>query len=165
MTDLITITGVVATTPRFVSNADGLKVTSFRLASQLGRFDRERGAWVDLGTNWYTVTAFRRLAEHAAASLEKGDRVIVQGRLRIRSWESGDRSGTTVEIDADAIGHDLMWGTSQFTRASRAGGAPGGLGAAGESQAEWAPSSAPAPEGAGVADAEGELVSAVQPPF
>jgi len=57
MTDLITITGVVGTTPRFVSNAEGLRVTSFRLASQLGRYDREKGGWVDAGTNWLVASS------------------------------------------------------------------------------------------------------------
>lgn len=43
-------------------------------------------------------------------------RVIVTGRVRIRDWESGEKSGTTVEIDAEAIGHDLTWGRATFTR-------------------------------------------------
>jgi len=73
---------------------------------------------------WFTVTAFRRLAENAAASLEKGDRVIVQGRLRVRPWESGEKSGISVEIDADAIGHDLAWGTTVFSRSLSSSSAP-----------------------------------------
>ncbi len=50
------------------------------------------------------------------ALIAKGQRVVVTGRLRVRDWESGDRTGTTVELDADAIGHDLSWGTAVFTR-------------------------------------------------
>lgn len=67
-------------------------------------------------TNWYTITSFRQLALNASTSIEKGQRVVVAGRLRIREWDNGERVGTTVEIEADSIGHDLLWGTSTFTR-------------------------------------------------
>jgi len=73
--------------------------------------------------NWYTVTGFRKLAINAAASLQKGDRVVVSGRLRIRDWSQGERAGTTVEIEADALGHDVAWGVSRFTRAASTGSA------------------------------------------
>ncbi len=66
--------------------------------------------------NWYTITTFRQLADNAALSVKKGERVFLTGRLRIREWESGERSGTTVEIEAESLGHDLSWGTSSFTR-------------------------------------------------
>lgn len=118
MTDNITLTGLVATTPRHILTAEGLAITSFRLASSQRRFDRGANKWVDGDTNWYTVTGFRALASHAAESINKGDRVMVTGRLRIRDWENTDRSGTTVEIEADSIGHDLTWGTSVFTRSA-----------------------------------------------
>jgi single-strand DNA-binding protein len=71
---------------------------------------------VDNGTNWYTVTAFRQLALNTNSSLRKGERVVVSGRLRMRDWTAGERAGTSIEIDADAIGHDLSWGTASFTR-------------------------------------------------
>lgn len=116
MTDTITLTGVIATDPRALVTQSGLSITSFRLASTQRRYDRVKGEWLDGETNWYTVTAFRQLAENVLGSLRKGQRVVVTGRLRIRSWEAGDRSGMTVEVDADAIGHDLTWGTSSFER-------------------------------------------------
>lgn len=116
MTDSITLTGLVATEPRRITTSDNLTIISFRLASSQNRFDRSTGTWVPGDTNWYTVSAFRRLALGAGASLAKGDRVLVSGRVRIREWSNDDRSGTTVEIEADSIGHDLAWGTSQFTR-------------------------------------------------
>ena len=94
----------------------GLPITSFRLASSQRRFDRSQERWVDGETNWYTITGFRQLAINAAASVKKGDRVVVVGRLKIRDWENGERSGTTIEIDADSLGHDLMWGSSAFIR-------------------------------------------------
>jgi single-strand DNA-binding protein len=118
MSDTITLLGFVATVPRHIVTAEGLPITSFRLASTQRRFDRRVAEWVDGETNWYTVTGFRQLAVHSAASIAKGDRVLVTGRLRIRDWSSGDRSGTTIEVEAEAIGHDLAWGTAAFTRAT-----------------------------------------------
>jgi len=116
MTDAITVTGLVATTPRHLVTSEGLPITSFRLASTQRRYDRGAQKWIDGETNWYTVTAFRQLAINVVGSVNKGQRVVVTGKLRVRDWESGDRAGTTVEIDADALGHDLAWGTSVFTR-------------------------------------------------
>jgi len=116
MTDTIFLTGIVATSPRHITTSEGLAITSFRLASSQRRFDRALDKWVDGDTNWFTVSTFRMLATHAAASIVKGDRVVVTGRLRVRDWENTDRSGTNVEIEADALGHDLTWGTAVFTR-------------------------------------------------
>lgn len=116
MTDTITLTGLVATTPRHLVTSEGLPITSFRLASTQRRYDRGAQKWIDGETNWFTVTAFRQLAVNVVGSVNKGHRVVVTGKLRVRDWESGDRAGTTVEIDADALGHDLAWGTSVFTR-------------------------------------------------
>jgi single-strand DNA-binding protein len=93
-----------------------LTVVSFRLASSFRRFDVEKQAWVSSDTNWYTVSGFRKLAENSANSLSKGDRVLVSGKLKIRDWDNGERSGTSVEIEADAIGHDLTFGTTSFER-------------------------------------------------
>lgn len=116
MSDTITITGLIATTPRHVVTAEGLPITSFRLASSQRRFDKVADKWVDASTNWYTISAFRQLAINAVPSLSKGDRVVVTGRLRVRDWQNDDRTGTTVEIEAESIGHDLFWGTASFTR-------------------------------------------------
>lgn len=115
-TELITVSGLVATTPRHLITQDGLPITSFRLASSMRRFDRVQNKWVDGETNWYTITAFRTLAINMAGSINKGERIIVQGALRVRDWDNGDRAGTSVEIEANAVGHDLTWGTAQFTR-------------------------------------------------
>jgi len=120
MSDSITLTGFVATAPRHLVTGEGLPITSFRLASNQRRFDRAHDKWVDGDTNWYTVTAFRQLALNSAGSIAKGDRVIVAGRIRIREWENGERAGTTVDIEADTIGHDLLWGTASFTRSIKA---------------------------------------------
>ncbi len=112
----IAVRGLIATTPRQVVTESGLTVVSFRLASSFRRFDVEKQAWVSSDTNWYTVSGFRKLAENSANSLSKGDRVLVSGKLKIRDWDNGERSGTSVEIEADAIGHDLTFGTTSFER-------------------------------------------------
>ena len=119
MTDTITVTGVVGSDPRVHVTTQGLAITSFRLASTRRYFDRAKGTWEDGETNWYTVSGFRQLAHTAAASVHKGDRVVVHGRLRLRAWESGEKSGTAVEIEADSIGHDLAWGITALTKVRR----------------------------------------------
>jgi single-strand DNA-binding protein len=116
MSDTIVLTGIVATPPRHIVTAEQLPITSFRLASTQRRFDRSQQRWVDGDTNWYTVTSFRQLATNAAGSIGKGDRVVVSGRLRIRDWDTGERKGTNIDVEADVIGHDLAWGTSSYTR-------------------------------------------------
>lgn len=119
MIDTLSVSGIVATTPRHVVTSEGLAITSFRLASTQRRFDKGTQSWVDNDTNWYTVVAFRQLALNAHTSLNKGDRVVASGRLKVRSWQQDDKSGTEIEIEADALGHDLLWGTTVFERASR----------------------------------------------
>ena len=116
MSETITVSGLVATTPRHLVTQDGLPITSFRLASSQRRFDRSQNRWIDGDTNWYTVTGFRQLAINAAGSISKGDRILVGGKLRVRDWDNGERAGTSVEIEAESIGHDLVWGSSVFTR-------------------------------------------------
>ncbi|WP_353814276.1 single-stranded DNA-binding protein [Agromyces sp. SYSU T00266] len=120
MSDLVTITGVIGSDPRHTVTATDLPITSFRLASTRRFFDRASGAWTDGETNWYTVSSFRQLALNTARSLRKGERVVVHGRLRVRAWETGERSGTAIEIDADAIGHDLSWGVAVYSKTSAA---------------------------------------------
>lgn len=116
MTTQIAVAGLVATTPRHLVTQDGLEITSFRLAQSERRFDHNQNKWIDGETNWYTVTSFRQLAINAAGSINKGDRILVTGALRVRDWDNGERAGTSVEIEATSIGHDLAWGSAVFTR-------------------------------------------------
>lgn len=116
MKNTVTVTGLVATTPRHLVTQDGLPITSFRIACSTRKYDSVQKKWVDGETNWYSVTSFRQLAINTAGSISKGDRVLVAGVLRVREWDNGERSGTSVEIEAEAIGHDLCWGNSKFTR-------------------------------------------------
>jgi single-strand DNA-binding protein len=113
---IYTTTGLVATTPRHLKTADGLDITSFRLASATKRFDRTKMEWIEADTNWFTITSFGTLAINAVSSIGKGDRIIVSGTLRVRDWDNGTTAGTSVEIEADTLGHDLLWGQSTFTR-------------------------------------------------
>lgn len=136
MSDTIAITGNVATDPERKQTNGGVAITSFRVASAQRRFDRTTNTWVDSGTNWYSVSAFRGLAEHAHASLRRGDRVVIIGRLRVRDWDNGTKRGTDVEIDVESIGHDLLWGTSVFTKVART--------PAPERESSWEPAPAPA---------------------
>lgn len=116
MSEHITVAGLIATTPRHLVTQDGLPITSFRLAASQRRFDRVQNKWIDGETNWYTVSAFRQLAINSSTSLSKGDRVVLTGKLRVRDWDNGERAGTAVEVEAEALGHDLSWGSSSFTR-------------------------------------------------
>ena len=116
MSEIVTVSGLVATTPRHLVTQDGLPITSFRMAASHRRFDRTANKWVDGETNWFTVTAFRQLAINSAGSISKGERVLVTGKLRVRDWDNGERAGTSVEVEAEALGHDLTWGTAVFTR-------------------------------------------------
>ena len=116
MSETITVSGLVATTPRHLVTQDGLPITSLRMAASHRKFDRTQNKWVDGDTNWYTVTAFKQLAINIAGAVAKGERIIVTGKLRVRDWDNGERAGTSVEIEATSVGHDLNWGTSVFTR-------------------------------------------------
>ncbi|MHA7276793.1 single-stranded DNA-binding protein [Arthrobacter sp. Hz1] len=125
MSDNITVRGYVATDMKSGVAESGLAYASFRMCSTERRFDRNSNSWTDGQTNWYAVSMFRQLATNAGVSIRKGDKVVVSGRLRVRPWILEDgRTGTSVDIDAETVGHDLMWGTAHFHRTSsdRAGG-------------------------------------------
>lgn len=119
MNDTVTILGRVGADPNRNQTPGGVPVVNFRVASPQRRYDSKTKTWVETNTNWYNVSAFRQLAEHAKASLHSGDAVIVTGKLKLREWESGGKKGLSADIDADAIGHDLRWGASAFVKAVR----------------------------------------------
>lgn len=138
MQDTITVTGNVAGNPEFKVTAGGLAVVNFRLGSAQRRLDRSTGTWVDEGTNWYNVSAFRGLAEHIAASVTKGEPLVVTGRLRLRPWESGGKKGVSIDIDAEAVGHDLRWGTTSYTKQATGANASASPSSSGEAEDDWA---------------------------
>lgn len=114
----VCVVGTVATDPKLTKSAGRAAFCSFRLACNERRYDAEKQEWIDSDTNWYTINSFRDLADHAVASFNKGDRVLVSGRLRVRDWSNGEKSGTSTVVEAEALGHDLRWGTSVFTKLS-----------------------------------------------
>ena len=115
-------------------------VARFRVASTPRRFNRQSGEWHDGPTQWYSVSAWRGLGEHCAASLRRGDPVVVHGRLTQSTWVNQEGvEMTSLEVDATFVGHDLNRGTSDFTRAT---GRP-----TSETPAVAPVASAPAPSG------------------
>lgn len=101
-------------------NPRGTSIASLRVAVT-PRLRRRTGEWVDGETTWYTVTAWRTLADHVRDSVRKGDAVIVHGRLRTETWRPSDGGPeqTTLHVEASFIGHDLSRGTSRFRKAVR----------------------------------------------
>lgn len=99
--------------------AGGVLVARFRVASTPRRFNRAAGEWHDGPTQWYSVSAWRVLGAHCAASLRRGDPVVVHGRLTQASWVNQEGvEMSSLEVDAGFVGHDLTRGTSEFTRRS-----------------------------------------------
>jgi single-strand DNA-binding protein len=115
----VTIRGNITSEPRQVRFDDGNIVTSFRVASNARRYDGQTRQWVNAGTTFVNVNCRRGMAVNVANSLSKGQPVLVTGKLRERAWEKDGRSGRSLEIEADGLGHDLAWGTSEFTRVVR----------------------------------------------
>ena len=113
----LVLRGRVATTLIYRTEREGRNAfCSFRRAVTPSRRGAD-GAWADQPTQWYTVKAWKAMADNAASSLRKGDPVVVAGRLSAEEWISTDgapMSGLT--ITADTLGHDLRFGRTHFTR-------------------------------------------------
>ena len=116
MSDHITISGVIGTVPRLTFGKNGAPITSFRLASRQSHRDKAKDEWIVDESCWYSVTTYRQLATNAGKSLSKGEHVVVTGRLVVRHWTNAEKSGTSVEIIADSVGHDLTWYTTTPVR-------------------------------------------------
>ncbi len=117
MDSTVTMTGYVGTEISCKTSKQGTAWTSFRLACtpRIKRGDE----WVDEPTIWMTVTAYRQLASHLAASVHKGDPVIVTGRIRLDHWVGKDGVPRNEKIlEARSVGLDLAFGTCQFHRTS-----------------------------------------------
>ncbi len=116
---VITVVGNVGAPPRTRVVAGGSVVTDFRIANTPRNVDKATGEWSDGETVWFGVSCWRVLAENVAASVKTGDRVVVTGQLRARSWknEQGeDRSG--LEIKAQTVGFDLSRGKAVQERST-----------------------------------------------
>lgn len=115
----VTIVGRVVADPEHRETKAGLHFTTFRVASTVRRRTKE-GDFVDAGTSFYNVAAYRGLGRNAHTSVRKGDPVVVHGRQQVNAWQRSDGSwGSSVEIEALSVGHDLTYGTSVYTKAMR----------------------------------------------
>lgn len=114
---MVTLQGWMGNEPNY-RQVGGAAVTSFRVATTPRRYHQKREEWVDGETQWYTVNAWRGLAEHCERSLRKGDPVLVHGRLTHRTYvNKSEVEVISLEIDAICVGHDLTRGCSQFLKA------------------------------------------------
>lgn len=117
MSDTLTLRAFVATAPTLRTTASGVPVTNFRVASTPRWYDQAAGVFREGETNWYTVNAFRALAQNTVRSLRVGQPVIVTGRLKVKKWDRDENTTiTNVEIDATTVGHDLTFGTALYER-------------------------------------------------
>lgn len=120
---VITIVGNLTADPELRFTQGGVPVVNFTIASTARVADREAGGYKDGDSLFLRAVAWRELAEHIGGSVTKGTRVIVQGRLRQRSYQ--DREGnqrTAFELEIDEIGPSLRFATAQVTRASGGSG-------------------------------------------
>jgi len=142
---IITVVGNLTSDPELRYTQNGLAVANFTIASTPRSFDRASGEWKDGEALFLRASVWRDFAEHVAGSLTKGSRVIAQGRLKQRSYETKEgEKRTTIELEIDEIGPSLRYATASVTRAQSSRGVGGPSGA----EEPWA-ASAPAPSSSG----------------
>jgi single-strand DNA-binding protein len=126
---VVTLVGNLVDDPELRFTPSGAAVANFRVASTPRTYDRQSGEWKDGESLFLSCSVWRQAAENVAESLQRGMRVIVQGRLKSRSYD--DREGnkrTVFEIDVDEVGPSLRSATAKVTKAMRSGGGDGGGG-------------------------------------
>jgi single-strand DNA-binding protein len=97
----------------------GTSLSTFRLATTPRHYDRTKGAYVDGTTSWLSVQCWRSLAVNVHRSVNRGDPVIVVGKLKTQEWvKDGERCSRFI-LEATAVGHDLTRGITSFTKMSR----------------------------------------------
>ncbi len=125
---VITVIGNLTNDPELRFTPNGAAVASFTVASTPRTFDRQTNEWKDGDTLFLRCTVWRQAAENVAESLHKGTRVIVQGRLKQRSFETREgEKRTVVELEADEVGASLRSATARVNKAGRSGGNGGGM--------------------------------------
>ncbi len=135
---VITVIGNLTNDPELRFTPNGAAVASFTVASTPRTFDRQSNEWKDGDTLFLRCTVWRQAAENVAESLHKGTRVIVQGRLKQRSFETREgEKRTVVELEADEVGASLRSATARVNKSGRGGG--GANGNAGGSSGGGAP--------------------------
>src|SRR4051794_21431821 len=120
---VVTLVGNLVDDPELRFTPSGAAVANFRIASTPRTYDRQSGEWKDGESLFLSCSVWRQAAENVAESLQKGMRVIVQGRLKSRSYETREGERRTVfEVDVDEIGPALKYATAKVTRTSGGGG-------------------------------------------
>lgn len=131
---VITVIGNLTNDPELRFTPNGAAVASFTVASTPRTFDRQSNEWKDGDTLFLRCTVWRQAAENVAESLHKGTRVIVQGRLKQRSFETREgEKRTVVELEADEVGASLRSATARVNKSGRSssGGGNGSSGGGG----------------------------------
>jgi len=127
----ITVVGNLTADPELRFTPSGAAVANFTVASTPRIYDRQSGEWKDGEALFLRCNIWREAAENVAESLTRGSRVIVQGRLKQRSFETREgEKRTVVEVEVDEIGPSLRYATAKVNKASRSGGG-GGFGGSG----------------------------------
>src|SRR5699024_3227283 len=149
---IITVVGNLTDDPELRFTPSGAAVANFRVASTPRTFNRQTSQWEDGEALVLNCSVWRQAAENVAESLQRGMRVVVEGRLRQRSFEAGAAERRTVtRLDADDAGPRRRSATPQVTKTARSGSSPGGgVGGGGTRQpanAPWATRPAAAPSG------------------
>jgi single-strand DNA-binding protein len=146
---VITVVGNLTNDPELRFTPSGAAVAGFTVASTPRTLDRESGQWKDGDPLFLRCSVWRQYAENVAESLTKGMQVIVQGRLKQRSYETREgEKRTVVELDVDEIGPCLKFATAKVSKASRGSGGGGGGYGGGGNGGDWS-NSAPAGGGSG----------------
>ncbi|OFT52672.1 single-stranded DNA-binding protein [Corynebacterium sp. HMSC06C06] len=131
----ITVVGNVVADPELRFTPAGAAVANFRVASTPRRFNSQTNQWEDGEAMFLTCNVWRQAAENVAETLTKGMRVIVNGRLRQRSYQNRDGENRTVfEIEVDEVGPSLRYASARVTRKSANGGNGGGNYGGGQQQ-------------------------------
>jgi len=151
---VITVVGNITDDPELRFTPSGAAVANFTVASTPRTMNRQTNEWEDGEALFLRCSIWRQAAENVAESLQKGARVIVQGRLKARTWETREgEKRTSFELDVDEIGPSLRWATAKVTRASRSGGTGGGGGGygggGGQQSSQPDPWATSAPQGGG----------------
>src|SRR4030095_11975155 len=124
---VITVVGNLTNDPELRFTPSGAAVASFTVASTPRTFDRNTNEWKDGDALFLRCSIWRQAAENVAESLHKGARVIVQGRLKQRTFETREgEKRTVIEMDVDEIGPSLHYATAKVVKAARGGGGYGG---------------------------------------
>jgi single-strand DNA-binding protein len=116
---VMTITGNVVDEPQMKRVKGGSVLTTFRVASNSRRYDRDQQAFVDNTTLFVTISAWRGLAENVADSVHKGQPVVVTGRFTQRNYTVNEQPRSSYSLEASSVGHDLSRGVSSFTKMAR----------------------------------------------